>query len=328
MSVTIVNDATCHDPWQNLATEESLLAACGPDDLLLFLWQNANTVVIGRHQNPWQECRHELLAQEGGKLARRITGGGAVYHDLGNLNFSFIAGRERYRLEDNLAVVLAAVRSLGVEAAFSGRNDILADGRKFSGNAFAHHVNASLHHGTLLVAADMERLSRYLQVPPQKMVSKGIQSVTSRVVNLGDLQPTITVEGLRQALCQAFVQANGTAATRPAAELVDAELLRAANQRQQSWEWRFGQTPRFDVTLTTRFPWGGVELLLNARDGRVTQAQCFSDAMDESFIAALPALFTGLPYSPAALARALRQVYPARQEADDLAGWLDAQSTL
>ncbi len=328
MSITIVNDATCYDPWQNLATEECLLAACGPDDLLLFLWQNANTVVIGRHQNPWQECRHELLAQEGGKLARRITGGGAVYHDLGNLNFSFIAGKDRYCLEDNLAVVLAAVRSLGVEAAFSGRNDILAEGRKFSGNAFAHRANASLHHGTLLVSADMERLSRYLQVPPQKMVSKGIQSVTSRVVNLSALQPAITVDGLRQALCQAFLKAHNTAVTCPAAELVDAELLRNAHERQQSWEWRFGQTPRFDVTLTTRFPWGGVDLLLNARDGRVTQVQCFSDAMDEGFIAELPALFTGLPYSLAALAQALRRAYPARQEAADLAAWLDAQEAL
>lgn len=320
MAIFLIDDKTCTDPWRNLAMEECLLTRCGESDALLYLWQNANTIVIGRHQNPWRECRPELLEQEGGRLARRITGGGAVFHDLGNLNFSFVAGKPVYDVGRHLGVVIEAVKRLGIPAEFSGRNDILSAGRKFSGNAFAHRQNASLHHGTLLVSVDMQKLGRYLQVPQAKMESKGIKSVQSRVVNLSELNGAVTVDVLREAMEGAFRDAYG------ACEPVDIRQIEGTAQfaelmeRQRSWEWRYGQSPRFDVSLENRFPWGGVELLLSSRDGRISGAAVYSDAMDEAFITSVADCLEGLPFSPAGISAALRQLN--RAEADDLAAWV------
>ena len=126
------------DPYRNLAAEEAMLPAVGEDDLIFFLWQNADTIVIGRNQNPWAECRAASFLAQGGRIARRITGGGAVYHDKGNLNFSFVAQADNYNERKQFDVILNAVKSFGIEAFVSGRNDIITeDGFKFSGNAFA-----------------------------------------------------------------------------------------------------------------------------------------------------------------------------------------------
>ena len=322
MNITFIDEKNCTDPWRNLALEECLLARCGEYDATLYLWQNAHTVVIGRHQNPWRECRTELLEQEGGRLARRITGGGAVFHDMGNLNFSFIAGSAVYDVARHLKVVLEAVRSIGVHAEFSGRNDILSDGRKFSGNAFARRQNASLHHGTLLIAADMKMLGRYLQPSQAKMESKGIQSVQSRVVNLSELSPSATADSLRQALRGSFRAEYGPFGESDGFSLADPALFERLHARQSSWEWRFGQTPRFDLSLECRFPWGGIELQLTACDGCVAEAAIYSDAMDEALIPALAAALRGLPFSASALAGALRTSCD-RQEAADMAQWLE-----
>jgi lipoate-protein ligase A len=320
MANYLIDDWSCTDPWRNLAMEECLLSRCGEDDAMLYLWQNADTVVIGRHQNPWRECRPELLEQEGGRLARRITGGGAVFHDLGNLNFSFIMGKSVYDVARHLGVVIDAVRHLGVGAEFSGRNDILSAGRKFSGNAFARRPNASLHHGTLLVRVDMAMLGRYLNVPQAKMESKGIQSVQSRVVNLSELNPAVTVEALRGAMAAAFRDAYGAPEKLDISGILQSSQYAELLGRQQSWEWRFGQSPRFDVSAENRFPWGGVELQLASRDGRISDAAVYSDAMDEAFISAVAEALIGLPFSPAGIAEALQKL--GRPEADDLARWV------
>ena len=150
------------DPYENLALEEALLSRVGEGELILYLWQNARTVVIGRNQNPWKECRTALLAKEGGHLARRLSGGGAVFHDLGNLNFTFLMSAEDYDLPRQLTVIERACQSLGIPAQRSGRNDLLAEGRKFSGNAFYKHNGKAYHHGTLMVDVDLEKVQRYL----------------------------------------------------------------------------------------------------------------------------------------------------------------------
>ena len=194
------------DPYENLALEQTLLERVRENACILYLWQNARTVVIGRNQNPWKECRTALLEEEGGHLARRLSGGGAVFHDLGNLNFTFLMREADYDLDRQLTVIETACRSLGIPVERSGRNDLLADGRKFSGNAFYHHNGRAYHHGTLMVDVDLEMVQRYLSPSKAKLAAKGVDSVRSRVVNLREFLPDLTVERLSDALTAAFAE--------------------------------------------------------------------------------------------------------------------------
>ena len=194
------------DPYENLALEEALLNRVGAGELILYLWQNERTVVIGRNQNPWKECRTALLAEEGGRLARRLSGGGAVFHDLGNLNFTFLMPAADYDLSRQLTVLERACQSLGIPAQRSGRNDLLADGRKFSGNAFYKHNGRAYHHGTLMVDVDLEMVQRYLSPSKAKLAAKGVDSVRSRVVNLREFVPDLTIPQLADALVAALAE--------------------------------------------------------------------------------------------------------------------------
>ena len=296
------------DPWYNLAVEEMLLHGTRQMGTILYLWQNQNTVVIGRNQNAWKECRWELLHQEGGKLARRLSGGGAVYHDLGNLNFTFITSRREYDLDKQLQVILMAVAELGIPAEFSGRNDLLAAGRKFSGNAFYKDGNRAYHHGTILVAADFAQMGRYLQVSKEKMATKGIDSVQSRVVNLAELNPHVNVDLVRDVLIKSFrriyAPQGGEVILDGSIEVGTGQLPKLY-RKHASWEWRFGRTPDFDLTLEHRFPWGGVELALKLGGGRIQEAQVFSDAMEPELMLALSPALQGCIFEKGALLEAL-----------------------
>ena len=197
------------DPFFNLAVEEYLLQNTDEGCCTLYLWQNQNTVVIGRNQNAFKECRTTLLEDEGGKLARRLSGGGAVFHDLGNLNFTFLVPTADYDLDKQLKVIELACEKLGVKVERSGRNDILADGRKFSGNAFYKNGPRAYHHGTLMVDVDREKMGRYLNPSKAKLSSKGVDSVRSRVVNLKELASDTTIELLSEKLAEAFEEVYG-----------------------------------------------------------------------------------------------------------------------
>ena len=197
------------DGWQNLAMDEWFLDHLDPDDLILYFYVNQNAVIIGKNQNPWKECDLTAMERDGVQLVRRVTGGGAVYHDSGNLNFSFIAGEGRYDLEKQLGLILQAVRSFGIPCDFSGRNDLLADGRKFSGNAFCSRKGIRQHHGTLLLRSDLGRLQHYLHPDPRKLQAKGVESVRSRVCNLSDFTDAVTTEAMLAAIRQAFEQEYG-----------------------------------------------------------------------------------------------------------------------
>ncbi|MDR0897669.1 MAG: lipoate--protein ligase [Oscillospiraceae bacterium] len=294
--------STDTNPHRNLAREEALLLRydVGCEEPILYLWQNAATVVIGRNQNAWRECRADLLRQEGGTLARRTTGGGAVFHDLGNLNFSFLLPRAQYDLTRQLNVVREAVAAFGIDCAFSGRNDLLAEGRKFSGNAFRFTAQGALHHGTLMVRVDPEKMGRYLQVSPAKLAARGVKSVASRVVNLADLG-TVTIDAMREAMGRAFAAAYG-AATPEDADALDIPGSAALAERNATWDWNYGAAPSFDIALEHRFDWGGVELHLNVQSGRVAQCAVYTDAMDADLADALQAALLNCPLRPDALA--------------------------
>lgn len=309
MNSTRIIHTRTRDPWWNLAVEEFLLGRAETGQSILYLWQNRDTVVIGRNQNPWRECRSELLESEGGKLARRLSGGGAVFHDLGNLNFTFIASREVYNLDRQMETILKAVNSLGIKAVKSGRNDLTADGRKFSGNAFYIRGNRAYHHGTILVSSDFDKMARYLRVSEDKMRSKGIKSVQSRVVNLSEFKPDLTTDEMAQALTDSYrsVYASAAAVEYSVSDSKkNREAIEELYANYSSWDWRYGETAVFDVELENRFDWGGVEIGLNIENGLIKSARVFSDAMEEAYITALPEIFTGNPYDSKQLAGRLR----------------------
>ncbi len=321
---------TCTDPWHNLALEERLFDTQSSGGATLYLWQNQNTVVIGRNQNAWKECRVALLESEGGRLARRSSGGGAVFHDLGNLNFTFVLPREAYDVQRQLAVVLRAVSSFGVETVVSGRNDVVlaGGGAKFSGNAFRFTEKIAMHHGTILIASDMERLGRYLAPSERKLQAKGVNSVRSRVCNLSAVEPRVTVPQMMDAMMEAFTAAYGTC-VRIEEEALDRAAIDALNARYASWDWRFGKTPRFDAVLSNKFNWGEIELLLKCRHGRVECCTAYSDAMDAALPQRLERALKNAPFSPEALAARIRTVSgnaEAQTAVEELADWMANQT--
>lgn len=313
------------DPRRNLALEEYLIESCQSGQVLLYLWQNKNTVVIGRNQNPWRECRTSLMEEEGVTLVRRSSGGGAVYHDMGNINFTFIADRELYDLHRQLGVILDALEELGIHAAFSGRNDILCDGRKFSGNAFSHKRHVSMQHGTLLVHADMEKMARYLSVSTAKMQSKGVSSVRSRVCNLEEFHPGLTIDMVAQAVIDAFIKDYAPPAQIWDDGQIDDTLLAEKTAKYASWEWTYGECPAFDVMHEERLSFGEVQLHLSAKEGLITAAKLYSDAMDADFIQRLSAVLTGCTYDAASMAAAVAPL-PVRAETapalEELCQWI------
>ena len=268
------------DPYRNLALEQYLTEHVADDACILYLWQNQNTVVIGRNQNAWQECRTGLLEQEGGTLARRLSGGGAVFHDMGNLNFTFSVSTENYDLPRQQRVILEACRLLGIQAELSGRNDLLAQGRKFSGNSFYNHGGRSFHNGTLLIDADMTKMGRYLSPSPAKIASKGVASVASRVVNLRELCPGLTVAGMTDAMNRAFQQVYGLTAQPLEEKDFDQEALEKLYRQFSSRDWVYGATFPFDFSCTEKFPWGEVSIRLRVEQGICRQAAVYTDAME------------------------------------------------
>ena len=196
--------STGTDPYKNLALERYLLETVAKDQVILYLWQNKHTVVIGRNQSALSECRIQKLKSDGGLLARRLSGGGSVYHDLGNLNFTFLAPTDLFDEALQTSVILYALKLLGIQAEKTGRNDLLVEGKKFSGHAYYHTRNHSYHHGTLLIHADLENMATYLNPSPLKLKAKGVASVKSRVGNLADVLPGLSVEAVARALQEAF----------------------------------------------------------------------------------------------------------------------------
>ena len=285
------------DPHHNLALEETLLNHT-EDAMILYLWQNCSTVVIGRNQNHWKECRTALHTQEGGILARRLSGGGAVFHDLGNLNFTFLMPQSLYGLDRQLSVIQNAVRSFGIEARRSERNDILAEGRKFSGNAFYKNGKAAYHHGTILIDADLDKLSRYLNPSRVKLAAKGVDSVRSRVGNLSELNGGITVESMKAALIDSF----STICDSPVEKIeisADPVLL----ERYQSWEWNYGRRLPFTFEWEDRLDFGCIRIEATVESGIIQSARVYTDAMDWQLPQRLEAALPGSRLDPAELTK-------------------------
>ena len=278
-----------HDPWFNLAVEECIFRQMPATQRVLFLWRNADTVVIGRAQNPWKECNTRRMEEDNVRLARRSSGGGAVFHDLGNTCFTFMAGKPEYDKTVSTAIVLEALNSLGITAEASGRNDLIVKteegDRKVSGSAYRETKDRGFHHGTLLLNADLSRLANYLNPDKKKLQAKGITSVRGRLPNFAE-----------------------------------------TFARQSSWEWNFGQAPAFSHLLDERFTWGGVELHFDVEKGVITRTQVFTDSLNPAPLEALGERLQGCQYRADVLQQsceALVAEFPEQKnELRELANWV------
>ncbi len=268
------------NPYHNIAVEEYLLKDTAPDECILYLWQNDNTVVIGHNQNLWNECKLEALQADGGHVARRLSGGGAVYHDMGNLNFTFLTRKEHYNVARQTEVILNAVKSFGIPAVRAGRNDLLIEGQKFSGNAFYQTGDFCYHHGTVLIRGDKTLMAKYLNPSAKKLQSKAVASVKSRVCNLTDYDASVTVEAVAQRLIDWFGEIyQGSAQPYNTARFDSAAIAQAA-QKFGSWDWLYGRKIPFDAQWSRRFDWGEVQLQFAISQGMIQDLAVWTDALD------------------------------------------------
>jgi lipoate---protein ligase len=271
-------------PYHNQALERYLLDHAGSTGCILYLWQNRRTVVIGRNQNAWKECSCSRLEADGGFLARRLSGGGAVFHDSGNLNFTFVCSTENYDVQRQTGVILEAVRKFGIPAECSGRNDITVNGKKFSGNAYYRTDKACFHHGTLLLSEDTENLSAYLTVSPEKLSAKGVDSVRSRVTNLCEYVPGLTARAVSEKLFTSFSAVYGLPVEQYTADRIDEKELSAFEADFASWNWRYGRSIPFTAERHRRFVWGSLDIQLAVREGIIADAALWTDALDTGLV--------------------------------------------
>lgn len=273
------------DPYQNIALERELMKS---GEEVLFLWQNHPVVVFGRNQNPYAEIDLDYAGKNGIVLARRYSGGGAVYQDSGNLNYSWItAGDSRERLLDLIRDVFV---SFGLQIEKSGRNDLLCDGRKFSGQAFFHEGEMTLYHGTLLIDVNLENLTKVLKPSGLKLKSKGISSVASRVVNLKERNEAISVHSVTERFKEIVL------AEAEFPEWTEDVLRRAAELKKESWI--FGESPQYEVTVEEKYSTGLYQFNVEIRDGIVKELNIYTDDLNPADLSALKQKYLNQVFDP------------------------------
>lgn len=290
-------DLKTTDPAFNLSAEQYIFEKLPADRIYFMLWQNANAVIIGKYQNTLAEINEKTVRENGIKVVRRLSGGGAVYHDLGNLNFTFIAEADKTD-ELNMRVfclpIVKALAKLGVSAEINGRNDITIDGRKFSGNAQYIRSGRVMHHGTIMFDSDLDMMQKALQVDPSKIESKGSKSVRSRVTNIREyLREDISLEEFRFLLLRSILEDN------PGEEYVfSAEDIRGIERlkkkRYDNWEWNFGRSPVCSLHKSARIDGvGRIDVFLSTEHSIVTGLEFRGDYFSAEDPALLAARFIG-----------------------------------
>lgn len=314
------------NPHLNLATEEWIFHNLDPSQQILFLWRNEETVVIGRNQNPWSECNLAQMKNDKVHLARRTTGGGAVFHDLGNTNFTFLSPKESYKRENNVQVIFNALKNFGIEGEASGRNDLLIpfhDGpRKFSGSAYREKKDRAFHHGTLLLHTDLTRLGNYLTPNPKKLQAKGKESVRARVANLNEVAANIQHDQIVKTMVasfEKFYSAKAEIESLTMESLKQIPELRAQYDSLSSWEWLYGNTLEFNHKMDDYLSLGFFDFQFQVEDGIIKELKIFTDCLYPQLIEDLTASLRTRAYRGETIRQALTQ---ARDKFPDLSAGL------
>lgn len=296
------------NPFYNLAFEEYCLKNLRQHPRIMLLWQNENSVIIGRYQNAQSEINQTAVKRENVTVVRRSTGGGAVYHDLGNLNYSFITPAEKLssvKLEIIAEPLLSALHKLGIEAEVQGRNDIVINGLKISGTAQCLHKDRLLHHGTLLYDTDLSMLQKVLSVDTTKLSSKGVKSVLSRVTNIKEITKSnkTTLDFWQDLL--------GALPDREKITLTDeqlSEITKLADEKYASQEWTMGKSPAYTIKNSKRFSGGKLEITLAVRKGLINNLRISGDFLGLLPAEGLEGALTDLVYDRDIVARAIERL--------------------
>ncbi|WP_066317090.1 lipoate--protein ligase [Bacillus sp. FJAT-29814] len=302
------------DPRINLAIEEYALKNLDINETYLLFYINEPSIIIGKNQNTIEEINTEYVENNGIKVVRRLSGGGAVYHDLGNLNFSFITkddGESFHNFRKFTEPVIEALRKLGVNAELSGRNDIEVEGRKISGNAQFSTKGRMFSHGTLLLNSEMENVASALKVKKDKIESKGIKSVRSRVANISEfLTENISIEEFRSLLLKFIFDGMEEVPEYVLTEEDWERIHQLSKERYQNWEWNYGRSPKFNLQHSHRFPVGSIDVRLEVNKGIIENCKIYGDFFGVGDVSDIEAKLTGTRYEKAEIEAALEEIDP------------------
>lgn len=304
----ILNDGN-RDPHVNLALEEYCVRNLDTEEPFLLFYVNDPSIIIGKHQNTLEEINLPYVRENGIHVVRRISGGGAVYHDHGNLNFSFIRRFEQGQMlqfEEFTRPVIRALAELGVQAMLGGRNDITVDGRKISGNAQFTTVHSMFSHGTLLFDSMLDRVNEALTVKMDKIASKGVKSVRGRVANISEfLSQPIAMEKFREHLIRSIFEGKDPVPVYRLSRREWDQVHHLADTVYRKWDWNYGKSPRFNIQRVHRFPIGEIDARIDVHEGRIKAVRIYGDFLGSGDLAGLESALIGVPYDPDQLNRAL-----------------------
>ncbi|MGJ7919443.1 lipoate--protein ligase [Neobacillus sp. LXY-4] len=300
------------DPRINLAIEEYALKNLDINETYLLFYINEPSIIIGKNQNTIEEINTDYVEAHGIHVVRRLSGGGAVYHDLGNLNFSFITkddGESFHNFLKFTKPVIAALNKLGVKAELSGRNDIVVEGRKISGNAQFSTKGRMFSHGTLLLNSEIDSVVSALKVKKDKIESKGIKSIRSRVANISEfLSEEVSIEDFRSMLLQSIF---GEAKEIPEYVLTENDwekIHQLSKERYQNWDWNYGKSPKFNLQHSHRFPVGQIDIRLEVNKGQIEHCKIFGDFFGVGDVSEIERILEGIRYERGAIEDALESI--------------------
>ncbi|KAB2337149.1 lipoate--protein ligase [Cytobacillus depressus] len=299
------------DPRINLAIEEYALKNLDKEQTYLLFYINEPSIIIGKNQNTIEEINTEYVENKGIHVVRRLSGGGAVYHDLGNLNFSFITkddGESFHNFRKFTEPVVHALKKLGVNADLSGRNDLTVEGRKISGNAQFSTKGKMFSHGTLLLDSEIDSVVSALKVKKDKIESKGIKSIRSRVANISEfLTEKISIEEFRELLLKNIFGGKEIQEYKLTSEDWE-KIHQLSKERYQNWDWNYGKSPKFNLQHSHRFPIGQIDVRLEVESGMIKHCKIFGDFFGVGDVSELEGKLTGQRYEKSAIEKSLEDI--------------------
>ena len=297
------------NPYFNLAMEEYFLRNTTED--LFILWRNENSIIVGKNQNTLSEINYEYVKKNNVKVVRRQSGGGAVFHDLGNINFTFICCNDNSFSDFKRFTIpiIEALENLNIHAEFSGRNDLLINNQKFSGNAQYNYKNKVMHHGTLLFSSQINNLSSALKVKASKFEGKGVKSVESRVTNISKhLKNNMNVLEFKEFLMNFINNKDKNNYFYELSEYDINEINKLVEEKYSTWDWNFGHSPKYSLNNEVKYPGGNIEFSLNVEKGLIKEIKFFGDFFGKKDVSYIEDLLKNVKHNESNIKDALNNI--------------------